>query len=355
MRKEKAPHILLTGGGTLGPVTPLLAIYSEWKVQESRARFSWIGTPSGPEKSFLASYEDISFYSLFAPKLSRHQKWKWVFLPFLFVGSLIWSYILLRKLRPDIMYTVGGFVSTPLYIIARFMHIPLWVHQLDVEPGLANRIMAKFSTRVTTTFQESAQSLGGECIGGMVRKMDGDGDRGYQRFNLDPEKPTVLLIGGGTGAMQLNDAMLAIKEDLLPLANIIHSFGRGKMPSGVRSSFGYYATELLTEDLADAYASCDSMVARGGLGTLLEAVLWQKPMIVVPIEGSHQEANARVIEEGVAGYVLARMTPQILLSSIRKIFERRLEREAMARNMANLIPLGAERKIVAESKQILGL
>lgn len=355
MKKDKSPHILLTGGGTLGPVTPLLAIYDEWKREDVRTRFSWIGTANGPEKTFLASYPDIAFYSLFAPKLSRHQKWKWPFLPFLFLVSLIWSYVHLRNLRPDIMYTVGGYVSVPLFLIGRLMRIPLWVHQLDVEPGLANKIMSKFATRVTTTFEESARAVRGVCLGGMVRTMNGESDRAYERFNLDTEKPTVLMIGGGTGATQLNDAMLAIKEEVLPLANIIHSFGRGKMPSGVQSSFGYYATELLTDDLADAYAAADLLIARGGLGTLLEAIVWQKPMLVVPIEGSHQEANARIIEEAASGYVLTRMTPQLLLNNIRKVFERRLEREAMARNMGNLIPLGAERKIVAESKEILGI
>jgi UDP-N-acetylglucosamine--N-acetylmuramyl-(pentapeptide) pyrophosphoryl-undecaprenol N-acetylglucosamine transferase len=355
MRKEKAPHILLTGGGTLGPVTPLLAIYDEWKRQDPRTRFSWIGTPAGPEKSFLTVYPDIAFYALFAPKLSRHQKWKWPLLPLLFLVSLIWSYIHLRNLRPDIIYTVGGYVSVPIFLIGRLMGIPLWVHQLDVEPGLANKIMAKFAVRVTTTFEESARAMRGVCLGGMVRAMHGESEHAYAHFNLDAEKPTVLMIGGGTGATQLNDAMLAIKEDVLPLANIIHSFGRGKMPSGVHSSFGYYATELLTDDLADAYAAADVLIARGGLGTLLEAIAWKKPVLVVPIEGSHQEANARIIAEAAAGHVLTRMTPQLLLNNIRKVFERRLEREAMARNMGNLIPLGAERKIVAESKEILGI
>lgn len=356
MRKDKAPRILLTGGGTLGPVTPLLAIYEAWKKQESRATFAWIGTPTGPEKKFLAPYANIPFYPLFAPKLSRHEKWKWIFLPFAFLVSLVWAAVLVRKIKPDIIYTVGGFTSIPVFVVARFMKIPLWVHQLDVEPGLANKVMARLANRVTTTFSESAQLLPGSvCIGGMVRSLEGNADRAYAKFNLDTEKPTVLLMGGGTGAQQLNEAMVAIKEDVLPLANIIHSFGRGKMPQSVHAQFGYYPTELLTDDLADAYAASDVLIVRGGLGTLLEAVAWQKPIIMVPIEGSHQEANACVVEESSAGYILKRMTPQMLLNTIRKAFERRLEREAMARNMGNLIPLGAEEKIVAESKELLGL
>lgn len=353
MKKDKSLHIVFTGGGTLGPVTPLLAVKEAWQKSGEDIRFSWIGTLSGPEKSFLSRFSEMAFYSIFAPKLSRHQKWRWIFIPFGFLGSLIWSWILLRKLRPDILYTAGGYVSVPLFIVGRLMGIPLWVHQLDVLPGLANRVMAKFATRISTTFPNGEHMLGGVCLGGLVRSMEGSVDRGYLNFNLDPQKPTVLMLGGGTGAQRLNEAMLAIKGDLLEYVNIVHSFGRGKMPDSVQAEPGYYPTELLTDDLAHAYACADILVARGGLGTLLEAVYWQLPMIMIPIEGSHQEENARLVEESQAGLVLRGMNPQMLLNAICKFAENRLEREAMARNMSQLVNLGAEEVIVEESKQII--
>lgn len=355
MKKEKAPHIMLTGGGTLGPVTPLLAIRDQWRKQVPTVKISWVGTPTGPEKSFLASDSAMQFYPLFAPKLSRHQKWKWPFLPFLFLVSAIWALVLLRKLRPDILYTAGGYVSVPLFLVARLMGIPTWVHQLDVEPGLANKIMARLASRISTTFEESAALLGGVCVGGMIRHMDGDATRALEKFDLDPSKPTVFLMGGGTGAMQLNDALLAITPDLLPSVNIIHSFGKGKKPASAQSVHGYFATELLVDDLADAYAICDILIARGGLGTLLEAVAWQKPVIMVPIEGSHQEKNAHIVEESGAGIILKRMNPQMLLRAIEKMVDNRFEREAMARNMSTLVSLGAEKEIVEESINLLEL
>jgi UDP-N-acetylglucosamine--N-acetylmuramyl-(pentapeptide) pyrophosphoryl-undecaprenol N-acetylglucosamine transferase len=355
MRKDKAPHILLTGGGTLGPVTPLLAIRDEWRKRVSEVKISWIGTPTGPEKSFLSGDHAMTFYSLFAPKLSRHQKWKWPFLPFLFLASVAWAFILLRKLRPDILYTAGGYVSVPLFLVARVMGIPTWVHQLDVEPGLANKIMVRLASRISTTFEESAALLGGVCVGGMIRQMDGDATRALEKFDLDPAKPTVFLMGGGTGAMQLNDALLAITPDLLPQVNIIHSFGKGKKPANANSKYGYFATELLVSDLADAYAVCDILIARGGLGTLLEAVAWQKPVIMVPIEGSHQEKNAQIVEESGAGVILRRMNPQMLLRAIEKMVQNRFEREAMARSMGALVSIGAEKEIVEESINLLEL
>ncbi len=355
MRKDKSPHILLTGGGTLGPVTPLLAIRDEWRLRAPDAKISWVGTPTGPEKSFLSGDVAMEFYSLFAPKLSRHQKWKWPFLPFLFFISTVWAFVLLRKLRPDIVYTAGGYVSVPLFLVARVMGIPTWVHQLDVEPGLANKIMARMASRISTTFADSAAQLGGVYVGGMIRQMDGDATRALQKFDLDPAKPTVFLMGGGTGAMQLNDALLAITPDLLPQVNIIHSFGKGKKPASVQSMHGYYATELLVSDLADAYAVSDILIARGGLGTLLEAVAWQKPVIMVPIEGSHQEKNAKIVEEAGAGVVLKRMNPQMLLRAIEKMVQNRFEREVMGRSMGELVSLGAEKEIVEESINLLGL
>ena len=138
---NESPRILLTGGGTLGPVTPLLAVAEVWREQDTDVEFSWIGTRKGPERALVETYR-IPFFSLPAPKLSRHQKWKWPFIPLFMFWSLYRAWRLLRDIEPDVVMSAGGYVSVPAVIMARLMGMYVWVHQLDRVPGLANRIMA---------------------------------------------------------------------------------------------------------------------------------------------------------------------------------------------------------------------
>ena len=207
-------HIMMTGGGTLGPVTPLLAIAEAWKDVEPDVHITWVGTPNGPEKQLIES-RGIPFTELSAPKLSRHAFWLWPFIAPHFIYSCIRAVGLLNSRRPDIIFTAGGFTSVPIIWMGAIMGILTWVHQLDVKVGLANRLMAPFAKKVSATWESSMKAFPwskASVYGGIVRDelLVGNGKRFLEQYGLRFDRPILFVTGGGTGAQSINEAMRAI-------------------------------------------------------------------------------------------------------------------------------------------------
>ncbi|MFH1632189.1 MAG: UDP-N-acetylglucosamine--N-acetylmuramyl-(pentapeptide) pyrophosphoryl-undecaprenol N-acetylglucosamine transferase [bacterium] len=355
---EKKTHILMTGGGTLGPVTPLFGIVSEWQKVEEGVKVSWIGTPSGPEKS-LVEDKGIAFYPLLAPKLDRHKWWAWVTIGPLMVASCIRAFVLLKSIKPDIVFTAGGYVSVPVVWMAKLLRIPSWVHQLDVKPGIANRLMAPFAQRVSVTWEGSAKAFPARktiVVGGLVRDGIAKGDRNrlMHLLDLDPAKPTVLVIGGGTGASTVNLAMEAIADDLLATMNVIHVTGKGKMIDLLKEKGrGYAAIEFLSTEMNDAYAAADVVVARAGMGTITELAELGKPSVILPIPDSHQLENAHALEDRGAAEIIWKMNPQILKQVIVNLINDHNRRNELGKGIGGIYSLNAAEKIVSESRSMV--
>lgn len=355
MEKGHSTHILLTGGGTLGPVTPLISLYKVWKAQDSNLEASFVGTMHGPEKEIVDNL-GIPFYRISAPKLSRHKKIAWIFIPVHFLFACLHSLLLLVKLKPDIVYTAGGYVSVPIVMMAWLMRIPVWVHQLDVRPGLANLLMAPFAKKISVTFQSSMEKFPKNKVvqvGGLVDVSDlGDGRV------TEADKPAILIFGGGTGAQAINDAVEAVLQEIISDWRVVHLAGRGKVTNRLNELAEKYADYELHglmphEELLNLYDKSDLVICRAGLGTLLELIQYKKAAVLLPIPGTHQEDNAKIVEEAGAGKVLYNMKPQMLLQTVRELRENRVEREMLAKNMSQLLPLGGAEDIIEGSKEIL--
>ncbi|MBU0614344.1 UDP-N-acetylglucosamine--N-acetylmuramyl-(pentapeptide) pyrophosphoryl-undecaprenol N-acetylglucosamine transferase [Patescibacteria group bacterium] len=352
---EKRLKILMTGGGTLGPVTPLLAVAKEWQKKDSKASILWIGTPGGPEQA-LVGQAGYPFYELVSAKLDRHAFWKLPFMAFVFAHSLVRAYFLLRNLKPNLIFSAGGYVSVPVVVVGKFMGIPSWVHQLDVKPGLANKIMAPFASRISTTWKKSAIAFPKKktiVVGGIERQgiRTGDGNAFLQKYGLDCKNPTVLVMGGGTGAKAINDALIAVMPDLAGEMNIIHLTGEGKNEKVDHQN--YLAKELLTSEMGDAYAAADIVIARAGMGTILEVIALCKPTILIPISGSHQELNAKALEDLQAAVVIKELTPQVLKQEIERLVKSGPLRRSLEKNIKLVLPLGAEKEIVKYSEELI--
>lgn len=338
--------ILLSGGGTLGPVTPLLALVEVWQAKGEAVEFVFVGTPRGPERE-LVEAKGISFYALSTPKLSRHQKWQWPFLPPLLAVSFARSLALLRSLRPDAHVTAGGYTSVPLAFAGKLLGIPLFVHQLDQGVGLANKIMAPIAKRITTTFEESLAGFGAEkalVVGAVVRPsiLQGDATRARRRFGL-LERKTILVLGGGTGSAEINTALAPILGELTKAFNVLHITGKGKSLPVPFEGDGYRAVEFLGEELADAYAVSDLVVARAGMGTLLELSALQKPSVLIPLRGTTQVDNAGALKRLGACEVLTHVNPQILKQAILRFLEDDARAEGARRSIARAFaPNGAD-------------
>lgn len=354
---EGPKHFLMTGGGTLGSVTPLLAIASELRKRDAHTVVSWVGTPGGPERLVVESNR-IAFHALASPKLDRYRKWSWPFIPVRLATSVVRAMSLLRKLRPDMVFSAGSFVSVPVVIAAWMLRIPVWIHQLDVAPGVANKMMAPFAKRISVTFEETAAAFPKKktmVVGGMVRKTlrQGEKDVAMKRYGFDETKPTILVMGGGTGAVQINEAFAILRRDLVTRANVLHLVGRGKMLAALEAHGpNYAALEFLNEGIADAYAAADVVVCRSGLGTMSELAALGKAAIVIPFH-NFEFPNAKVLEDRKAAEVLWYVTPQIIGQSIARLLEHPERREELSKNIRALFALNADERIVHDALALL--
>ena len=208
---DRKQTVLLTGGGTLGSVTPLLAIARAWRARDPEVSFIWVGTPDGPEAR-LVEREGIPFIPFNAPKAPRYLSWRWLTLPFELCRALWHAIRLLFEYQPAWILSAGAYVSVPLVWCAPFAGAKVAIHQLDVPLSLSNRLMLPMADLVTTTWSETAKSIKKpvHVVGSPVY------DRGVSvrsredilmHFDLDPTLGTVLVLGGWTGSVALNAMM----------------------------------------------------------------------------------------------------------------------------------------------------
>lgn len=331
----------MTGGGTLGSVTPLLAVARECLRLESKTQIHWIGTQTGPERALIEAMR-IPFTSIDAPKFNRHAPLTWIFIPFLLLLSCIESLIYLRRNRPDMVFTCGGYVSVPVVLMAWSLQIPVWVHQLDILPGLANRIMAPFAKAVSVTWPESVEYFSKKktkVVGGVFREMilHGNKEQACETYGLSPDKKTILVIGGGTGAQSLNEVFEIIGKDLLHFCQVVHVTGKGKMTRALTElGRDYIAIEFLGEGIADVLALADIVVSRAGMGTICELSALKKPVVIVPLSNIDQLGNARALEQKKATEVLWDMNPQILTQTVVKLLADQSKQKEFGRRIGLL-------------------
>ncbi len=282
-------NILFAGGGSLGPVTPLLATAKALKRRDTSVKFFWAGTPDGPERALIEA-EGIEFHAVPVAKLPRYPDWRWITFPYDMLNASGVARDVLRKTKPDAVVSVGGFTSVPVIRAAAKAGIPCFIHQLDAEISWSNAAVAHLCVSKTSSFKREGYD--------MIPTPT--------RFQIDQlpsqanQRPTVLLMGGGQGAKALNDALLEKLDRWLEKVDVIHVAGKGKAAVGSRE--GYVAHELLDlNGMMGAYASADVIVTRAGIGALSEIASLKKASIIVPIPGSHQEENALAFDEAGAG------------------------------------------------------
>ncbi len=322
-------RFVVSGGGTLGPVTPLLAIIEEIK-SRGKHEFTWIGTYDGPEK-MLVEKSGIRFIAIPAGRWRRYFTPRNLVDPFRVLFGFLRAFFILKKLRPDAVLTAGAFVAVPVAYAAGFLKIPVLVHQQDVAWGLANKLMVRHAKWVTANFPVSLRTaplrIRKQVIltGNPVRSFIKDGFNDVpprelllQKFHLEEGVPVVLVLGGGTGALHLNQLVASAAKTITNDVQIIHVTGKGKaVPiEGLTNNSRYHHYEFFTSEMRDALALADVVISRAGLATISELALLGKPTMLMPIPNSHQEENAdylakegaviRLHEEKLTGEALAK-------------------------------------------------
>ncbi|MEO5927437.1 MAG: glycosyltransferase [Patescibacteria group bacterium] len=288
--------ILFVGGGTMGPVTPLIAVFRRMKGMRPDLQFAWAGTPDGPERAVVEA-EGIMFYAVPVAKLPRHPSFSWLTWPFSYLRAGAVARSIMKKTNPSLVASAGGFTAVPVMRAARDQKIPCVIHQLDAEPGLSNKAVAQFASKITTSFaydvppfknKETERVATPTRFAGVTVPSRQDA---AHAFGLLTEKPIIFIVGGGTGAVAINEAIWKTKEDLIQGAQIIHATGKGKASVSVTEA-GYVMREFLDEkEILNAYAAADLVVSRAGIGGISDLACLSKPTIFVPIPKSHQELN----------------------------------------------------------------
>lgn len=355
-QNAKFVKIILTGGGTGGSVAPLLAIAEALQITNDKlpmTNFLWLGTRTGPERE-MVEREKMEFIAIPCGKLRRYWSWRNLTDPFLALTGFVRSLAIIRKWRPDLVISAGGFVSVPVVWAAWLLRVPVLIHQQDVRPGLANKLMASCAKVVTVTFEKSLSDYGKKavCIGNFIRrefteyKIDKKGAK--QKLGLKESWPTVLVLGGGTGAAAINELVRQSLGELTKFCQIIHITGRGKGGAVEGDAPNYHAHEFLHVDgMVKAYTAADLVVSRCGMSILTELSYLAKPSILVPMPDSHQEDNAALFFENNAAAVADQreLTPEKLVAVIARLLKDEKLRNEIGNNMGKMIKRGANEKI----------
>lgn len=300
-------RVLLAGGGSGGSTAPVLAVAEELR-RRKPCEFLYVGTATGPEHELVASLA-IPFRTVQTGKLRRYwSPQNLVDLVRIPLG-LAESLALVRSFRPDVAFAAGGFAAVPPLLAASLLRVPTVIHQQDVEPGLANRILAPFATVVTVTFPSSVAHfprsktrVTGNPVRGEI--LAGSREEAVRLFGLREGLPIVLVTGGGTGALRLNQLTAQAAPTLISACQILHITGRGKGIDAPDLRGGYRQLEFLAEGMGHALAVADLVVSRAGLSTLTELAALGKPSLLIPMPRSHQNANASAFSLGGAAVVL---------------------------------------------------
>lgn len=315
--------VLFSGGGTLGPVTPLLAVAAEIRRRQPDTVLTWFGTKTGPERA-LVEAAGIKFVAIPSGKLRRYASGSNILDVFRIAAGCFAAFWLLLRDRPNVIVSAGGFVAVPVVWAGWLLRIPSHIHQMDVRPGLANRLCQPFARSISVSLEKSLADFPKKktvWTGNPVRPelLTGSRAEAEKIFYLDAGVPTVLALGGGTGSSALNALVKGASHFTQRTCQIIHLSGKGK--KDVHVAIRYHQLEFLAADMRHALAAADVVVARAGMGSLTELAALGKPAIIVPIPKSHQEDNARYFAARGAAIFLDEpsLTPERLAAEIKSL------------------------------------
>lgn len=347
--------IVLSGGGTLGSVTPLLALAERLK---DDYKLVWLGTKGGVEEGLVRAF-GLDYYGLPAGKLRRYFSWKNFTDLANVVRGFMRAWLLMRAWRPVLFITAGSYVSFPAAWAAKYCDAKVLLHQLDYKKGLANRLMSPVADRIAIVWQKALKDYGAKAIwtGSIISRkwrILQDKSECRLRFGLAIDKPTVLVMGGGTGASGLNSLTAAAIKDLCPEIQVLHLTGKRKDGGSPRQ--GYRAIDYLShEDMAYAFGAADLVVSRAGMGSLMEIAFLKKPAVIVPMPGTHQELNAAVLAQAKAAVCLNQtaVSGRELAETVRRLITNNKELDRLSANVEQTLDLSGD-KLLALVKELIG-
>ena len=300
------PRVLFTGGGTAGHVTPNIALLEaaidkSWDV-------AYVGSTAGIEREMIGAL-GIPYYAVASGKLRRYFSWQNFIDPFFILWGMLQSLVLCLRLRPDVVFSKGGFVAVPLVVAAWLLRVPVISHESDVTPGLANRLTYPFCRKICVTFEATKRYLPGGKVnvtGTPVRQslVAGDAAAGLKFLGFSGEKPVLLVFGGSLGAAAINSQTRRALPGLLQAFDVVHVVGNGNLEASIEQSGSvkhYVQKEFIGEQFGHVLAAAAVVVSRAGANSLYELLMARKPHLLIPLgkaaSRGDQLDNARVFAD----------------------------------------------------------
>ncbi len=367
--------IVFTGGGTGGHFYPIIAVSEAVRTIADRERllppklYFLSPTPYDEEALFQ---NDIIFIKTPAGKVRRYAALSNITDFFFTIIGIVKAFFILLKLYPDVVFSKGGYASVPTVIAAHLLRIPIVIHESDSKPGRAILLSSKYATRIAITFESSLpffpKSVQNRIArtGIPVRTLLAEPlpEGAAQELGLDTTLPTVLILGGSTGSVRINELILSGLPDLVSFANVIHQTGKnnyeevlatsGVILDGNPKKAHYHPFPYLSlESMRKAAGASTVVISRAGSTSITEISLWHKPAILIPIpeEISHdQKMNAYAYARTGAAVVLeeGNMTPNILVSEVRRLCLDTVTAAKMSEHSKNFANPGAAELIASE-------
>lgn len=324
-------HIVLTGGGTAGHVTPNIAMIP--RLQELGYKITYIGSYDGIEKKLIEDF-GIPYHGISSGKFRRYFDLKNFSDPFKVLKGYREAKRLLKHLQPDIVFSKGGFVTVPVVIAAKHRKIPAIIHESDITPGLANKLCIPFASKVCCNFPETINFLPKEkavLTGTPIRQelLSGSSQAARQFTGLSSDKPVILIIGGSLGSTIINDNIRGILPQLIKDFQIIHLCGKGKLDDSLSHTAGYVQYEYIKKELADLFALADIMISRAGANAICEISALKKPNLLIPLSAKasrgDQILNSQSFERLGYSTVLEeeQLTDETLCHAIHDLYKNR--------------------------------
>ena len=335
-------RIILTGGGTAGHVTPNIALLP--RLKELEYDIHYIGSYNGIEKELIEQF-GIPYHGISTGKLRRYFSLQNFTDPFRVIKGLDEARKLVKILKPDVIFSKGGFVSVPVVMAAKSRKVPTIIHESDMTPGLANKLSLSSATKVCCNFPETLEHLpDGKAVltGSPIRQelLSGDKFKAREFLHFTSDKPVIMIVGGSLGAVAVNNAVRAILPELLKDFQVIHLCGKGKVDESLMNIEGYAQFEYIKEELRDLFAITDIVISRAGANAICELLALHKPNLLIPLSANasrgDQILNARSFERQGFSMVLEEeeITNEILLGAIRNLYANR-ETYVNAMKMSN--------------------
>lgn len=325
--------IVLTGGGTAGHVTPNIALIPALKKEGYEIHY--IGTYDGMERSMIESL-GINYIGISSGKLRRYKSVKNLTDPLRVLKGFGESLKILKRLKPDVVFSKGGFVTVPVVFAAKTCKIPTIIHESDMSPGLANRLCIPKADYVLANFPEALEKLPkkkGILSGTPIREelFEGDREKGLRFCGFSGEKPVLLVVGGSLGASAVNEAVRNILPKLTESFDVVHLCGKGKAKEEYKEVKGYVQFEYVSDEMKDIFKITDIALSRAGANAICELLALRIPNVLIPLSAKasrgDQILNADSFKKQGFSEVLYEedITEEGLLDIILRTYENRQE------------------------------